>query len=76
MNHSFIQSINRSIIPIDHTNQYQYIQASDEANGVVPWHTIDASQSIDVIEAQIQVIADAAMERAKGSEIKTMFEKK
>jgi hypothetical protein len=43
---------------------------------VVPWHTIDASQSIDVIKAQIQVIADAAMERAKGSAIKTMFEKK
>ena len=50
------------------------LKASDEANGVVPWYAIDASQSIDQIRLLIQKIADETMERAKGSEIKRMFE--
>ena len=56
--------------------KFMALKASDEATGVVPWHTIDASQSIDEIKMIIQKIADETMERAKNSEIKKMFEEK
>lgn len=56
--------------------KFMALKASDEANGVVPWHTIDASQSIDEIKAIIQKITDETMERAKNAEIKKMFEEK
>lgn len=53
--------------------KFMAMKAADEAKGLVPWHTIDASQSIEVIQQQIQRIADECMQNASGTEIKQLF---
>ena len=49
------------------------LKGADEKAGTVPWHTIDAAQSIEIIQEQIQKIADDTMEKAQNQEIKSLF---
>ena len=54
-------------------DQFMALKTSDEAAGAVPWHTVDAAQSIEDIKVQIQAIADATMEKVKTEPIKPLF---
>ena len=40
------------------------LKQEDEASGNIPWHVIDARQSIESIQAQIKEIADKTIASA------------
>jgi dTMP kinase len=50
--------------------QFMALKAEDGArSGGVPWHTIDASQSIETIRDAIRIIADKTVEESRGKAI-------
>ncbi len=53
--------------------KFMELKAADEAADLVPWHTVDAQQSIEDISAHINTIVDETMERVKYQEITQLF---
>ena len=54
--------------------KFMALKEADEAAGAVPWHTVDAAQSIEAIKEQIQKIADETMDKAKDQDIRPLFQ--
>jgi dTMP kinase len=54
--------------------QFMQMKAHDEEKGLVPWHTIDARQSIEQIQKAIQDIADETMGRVGSTDIRRLFQ--
>ena len=51
--------------------QFQELQRLDEGN--IPWHIIDASQTIPDVQNEINTIVERTIEETKNQPLKTMF---
>lgn len=55
--------------------RFAELQAIDEATQKIPWHIVDASQSIEDVQNQINTIVEETMERVKnGKPLYKMFD--
>jgi dTMP kinase len=53
--------------------KFMALKDADEANNLVPWHTIDAQQSIEDISTQINAIVDKTMADCADKGISKLF---
>jgi dTMP kinase len=53
--------------------KFRALEEQDTVDGLVPWHVLDAAQSIEAIHAQIKVIAEETMKQSRNKDIKQLF---
>lgn len=55
--------------------RFAELQGMDEKEKTVPWHVVNAAQSIEEVQADINKIVDETLKRvAEGAPLKTMFQ--
>ena len=47
--------------------RFSQLQAQDERDGQVPWHVVNAAQTVEEVQKEINDIVEATIERVQGS---------
>lgn len=47
--------------------RFSQLQAQDERDGQVPWHVVNAAQTVEDVQKEINDIVEATIERVQGS---------
>ena len=48
--------------------RFRELQETDEADGQIPWHIVDAAQSIEEVQAEINAIVESTIEKVNSED--------